>query len=421
MNALSRLLALVPVVLACWLLPAAPVLAQDDDIDEFEDSEMDEDIMIDAWSEGRLSRGDMESLARLLNMDAEQKTSAMDLFAAYDSAMKNAYKKLAEVQRSVYGEGDEYDPEAWQKLEPIFEKYNAHTEKLKTTFIEDLQLTLTDDQKALWPKFERWLLRKESMQGLMASGSRTDLIALTEQVMKGETWPDELTRVISEYEVDLDNVLGDAAKWRKEQEKAWRDAAKDFSKMSEEERMDYSRRMMQEGVARSRTVREVNMRYLKRIGDQIPENKRFGFEDKFYTQSFWGLSMYNINSAGSTAQRALETVAAAKEIGVTNDQQAKIDEIRREYENKRRADRDKMVARIIENEDNPKEGERGGMYGRLDMDPQEMADQWKKSREFEKATIEKLRAVLTPEQLAKLPPPLKERETPDLDEVDFEE
>jgi len=421
MNALSRLLALVPVVLSCWLLPAAPVFAQDDDIDELDDSEMDEDMMIDAWSEGRLSRGDMESLSRLLNMNPEQKTSAMDLFAAYDSAMKNAYKKLAEVQKSVYGEGDEFDPEAWQKLEPVFEKYNAHTEKLKTTFIEDLQLTLTDEQKALWPKFERRLLRKEAMQGLMASGARTDLIALTEQVMKGETWPDELTRVISEYEVDLDNVLGEAAKWRKDQEKAWRDVAKEYSKMSEEERMDYSRRMMQEGVARSRTVREVNMRYLKRIGDQIPESKRFGFEDKFYTQSFWGLSMYNINSAGSTAQRALETVASAKEINITADQQTKIDEIRREYENKRRADREKMVARIIENEDNPKEGERGGMYGHVDMDPQEMADQWQKSREFEKTTIEKLRAVFTPEQLAKLPPPLKQRETPDLDDVDFEE
>ncbi len=418
----SRLLALVPIALACCLLAPAPAVAQDDDSEELEDSEeMADDMMIDAWGEGRLGRGDMESLARLMNMAPEQKSSAMDLFSAYDSAMKSAYQKLAEVQKSVQGDGEEYDPEAWAKLEPVYEKYGAHTEKLRNTLIEDLQLTLTDEQKALWPKFERRLLRKESMQGLMASGARTDLIALTEQTMKGETWTPELTRVIDEYEVDLDGVLAGAAKWRKEREKEWRDAAKDFSKMSAEERMEYSQRMMQEGVVRSKTVREVNLRYLKRIGEQLPESKRFGFEDRFYTQSFWGLQMMNLNSRGSTGQKALEVIASAKDLGVTPEQEAKIDEVRRDYESKRRADRDKAVARIIEAEDNPKEGERGGMYGNFNMDPQEMAASWEKSREFEKGTIDKLRAIFTPEQLDKLAPPLKQREAPDLDDVDFEE
>jgi hypothetical protein len=123
---------------------------------------------------------------------------------------------------------------------------------------------------------------------------------------------------------------------------------------------------------------------------------------------------------GSSGQRALEGIAKTKDLGITTEQQTKIDEIRRDYEAKRRADRDKHVAKIIDAEDNPKEGEQNAMYGGYYMDPQEMTQMWEKSRDFEKEVVGKLRAVFTAEQLEKLPPPLKERETPDLD-VDFDE
>lgn len=416
---LSRFLSLVPLVLLCQLAAPSPVLAQEED-DAVESEEMSDDMMMDAWGENRIVRSDVESLARLLNMTPEQKSSATDLFSAYDASIKSAYTKLAEVQKAVQGDGEDYDPEQWQKLEPVYEKYNTHTQKLRDTLLEDLQLTLTEEQKALWPKFERRMRRKESMQGLMASGSRTDLIALTEQTMKGEPFSPDLTHAIDEYEIELDASLADAAKWQEERTKQWKEQAKDFAKMSNEERMEASRRMMQEGVQRSKSVRDVNLKYVKRIGDLLPESKRFGFEDRFYSQSFWGLGMFNAGSRGTTAQRAFEGIAKAKDLGITSEQQEKLDQIRRDYEAKRRADRDKQVARIIDAEDNPKEGERGGMFNNFDMDPQEMADSWQKGREFEKGVIDKLKGVFTPEQLAKLPPPLKARETPDLD-VDFDE
>lgn len=418
---LSRLLAILPLVLSAQLASPTPALAQDADEEMAGDGEeFSEDAMLDAWSSNRISRGDIDSLARLLTMTPEQKESALDLFAAYDTAMKTAYKKLAEVQKSVQGDGEDYDPEAWAKLEPVFEKYNTHTEKLRSTFLEDLQLTLTDEQKSLWPKFERRMRRKETMQSLMASGSRVDLIVLTEQTMKGEVWSPDLSHMLDEYEVEVDAALTDAAKWREDREKEWKEAAKDFAKMSDEERMEYSQKMMQDGVKRSRSVRDVNLKYLKRIGDQLPESKRFGFEDQFYSQSFWALSTFSMGARGTSAQRALEAIAGAKDIAITPEQQTKVDEIRRDYQTRRRAERDQQVARIIDAEDNPKEGERGGMFANFNIDPQEMAASWEKSREFEKSTIDKLRAIFTPEQLEKLPPPLKERATPDLN-VDFDE
>ncbi len=409
---MNRCRAMLAAVVWAMLL-VQPAVAQDD-FDEDMDVAVDHDV--GDWDGTRLRKADIDSMARVVGMTPEQHAAASDLYMAYETAMQSAARKLAEFQQSLGEQGGHDDPEVWKKSQPVFEKYNDHVQKLRETLIEDLKLTLTPDQVGQWPKVERRLKRKESMSQLMASGARADLIALAEKAMAGQEMPQELAQTLDDYEREIDRALSSAGNWREEQEAMWRDRAQEFMSMSMEERMEMTRKFMEEGMKRSRGVRDVNMRFLKRISEQLPEDKRMGFEDEFYRRSFWALAHENYSpGGGQSAVRAFDAIAKAD--WVSDAKRGKVREVRRQYDGERRAMREKQVAALIAAEDKPRTD--ANPYGMAGMDPQEMAQTWERRREMERKTIDRLREIFTDEELAKLPPPLKR--TTEIKDVDFDD
>jgi len=406
-----KVLLVAAVAWSMLLVRAAP--AQDEfDADDAVSIEHD----IGDWDGTRLRQADIDSMARVVGMTPEQRAAATDLYMAYETAMQSAGRKLAEFQQSLTEQGGGDDPEVWKKSQPVYEKYNEHVRKLRESLIEDLKLTLTADQVGQWPKVERRLKRKESMSQLMASGARSDLVALVERAMAGQPMPEDLAQTLDDYERDMDRALSSAGSWREEQEAMWRDRAQEFMSMSMEERMEMTRKFMEEGMKRSRGVRDVNMRYLKRIAEQLPEDKRIGFEDEFYRRSFWALAHEGYSpGGGQSSARAFEAIAKAD--WVSEVKRGKVREVRRQYDAERRAMRDKQVAAIIEAEDKPRTD--ANPYGVIGMDPQEMAQTWERRRELERKTLDRLREIFTDEELQKLPPPLK-RAT-EIKDVDFDD
>lgn len=417
---LFRLLALMSAVFALW----TPMIAraQYDEEDDVEEGEEDENF--DMWGQNMISRSDIEVMARTLAMSDEQRESALDLYSAFELAYKTATKKLTDVQQKLQQDGADEDPEQWKKLQPIYEKYNEHIEKLRTTLLEDLQLTLTDEQKDKWPRVEKKLKRKESMMQLVASGSRADLSVLVQRVLGKDAPSADLATLLDQYEVELDRALDGITEWQKEREKMWKEDADRYAEMSMEERMEISRKYMEEGVKKSRGVREVNLRFLPRIGEQLPEDKRFAFENDFYRQTFWGLQMYDMGmrGRGGAVDRSFAAIEKAKSKGLqlTDEKQEQVRQLRRTYENERRSVRDKRVQKILESEDNPKQDENRG-FGYYNPDPEEMRKEWEQARESEKTMMEKIRALFTAEQLDKIGSPLKVGGNIDIDNINFDE
>jgi len=378
---------------------------------------------IEPWGGGRrVTRVDLNSMIHLLDLDESQTSAATELFETYSAALRDASAKFNEWNQ------------AWTKLNPNWwsdsdkekehqEKqklYNEHLEKLRTKLLEDVQLLLREEQQANWERVERRMRRRETIAAASigaASGARADLIAITEQVFAPDDVPSDVEPVLEQYELESDRAMKALQEWHEEWRTRWEERESEASELSQEEQMQLGLKFMREAREKSLELRDVNVRYLARIGAMLPEMQRDKMEDRFYRTAFGYAWM--MGAARGNQVNAERAFAGAEKAGLTEEQRAQLAEIKKQYHRESRERAKKDAEAIMEQEEEFAKREITSlidMMGAFDyMAIQKMTAE---RQRFEESVIERVRSLLTPEQIEKAGPPLQQETMPDLE---FEE
>ncbi len=143
-----------------------------------------------------------------------------------------------------------------------FNKWQETKGRLRKTFVDGMQASLSDPQTKKWPAFDRFLAREKTLPRATISGEGVNLfIVLDEAGLSKETF-EKLRPIMDEYELQLDQALktrndfltANEAKYLEAIYKADQDGAKRFAQRS---------------VDLREKVRDVNDRYREAICAQL--------------------------------------------------------------------------------------------------------------------------------------------------------
>jgi hypothetical protein len=336
--------------------------------------------------------------AEILGLTADQKEAVETLHQVYQDEYRLENKAVQDLVKNAQQEFMEsQDTSAFKE---VAAKTAEHTNKmtaLDKQFMDDFKAVLEPKQAELWPKAERYHRRTKSLPAGMLAGESVNLVSITEDLdIKNEST--ELKDAIDQYEIDLDKALSDRDEQRKDLEKQSQDMMKDF----DPSKMDFTkiRQMMQDTRKTGIRVRDVNDRHARLIAGALPADKKADFEQRVRKATYPTVYREPYTTKAIDAVLGFDDLTTEQKESVTNIKQA--------YERDLAAANDKWSAAVSEEE---KDG--GGDpfmgFGRFvpggggDDKPSPTEDAKKARRELDKSTLEKVKALLSESQQAKLP------------------
>lgn len=327
---------------------------------------------------------DIERYAEFLALSEDQVDAAKSLLEGYQDEFQRAAKEMRDASDAAREEfRDTRDFTVWEDLRPRMEAFQARRKELESSFLKDLKDLATPEQSEKWPALERLRRRETTMRRGLMSGESADVVALVEELKLDPQAAGAVRDLLSQYELELDRALIDrnerfesgmgrgAALWR-------------------EGNMEALTTLFNEGREASIRVRDINRRFARQIEGALPDASRAKFHERFEEASF--PRVYN----RSLALRSLD--AARQFNGLTPDQKAQIDELQQNHTRESAGLNQRWAQAIEENELKVTPMEMMGGGGSPAMREARQA-----RRAVDDRTLEKLKSLLTPEQVEMLP------------------
>ncbi|HBS28221.1 MAG TPA: hypothetical protein DEB06_01940 [Phycisphaerales bacterium] len=355
---------------------------------------------------------DLRSLIAKAGLTPDQSDAAMDLFRGYDAQRREGEERIERFQNDffrVHGRLTGADSPEWTRALAVYESYARFQKRQRERLLEDLHAVLTPEQGAGWEAFERSLRRRSALGRSLSSLGSLDLGSLATASLGGVAPPPELLQTIERYEVELDRAVRALETAADNAERAVMEQAGEIARLSDEEQEERWKEQSQPLLAASRAVRDINLRFREPIGALLPGPARAAF-DRFCTR---GLAYIHGHDDRSGGGELIE--AALKTPGLTEEQRLAIAGVAEGVSQEERERIEEAIRRICALEDS------GRMAWEIHQDPDELRafDTMRERREASlRAAIARLRAILTPEQLAAAPEPLRpiELEYPTFDD-----
>ncbi len=334
-----------------------------------------------------VSKADLKKFTGVLSLDDIQVETAEQLLAAMQSEHDvYAEKARKEIDRLRVEFQDSQDPTVFRDEMPkVMQAYTTGAAAVEKQFFDDLKSLLTPEQVEKWPKLERLHRRGKSLPNGMLSGESLDLIATVEQLKLPEISVD-LAAVLDRYEADLDRALIERDKVR--QERMPGAGGNGFNFDFEQIRKDMAE-LRKAGLV----VCEVNQRYARSIEATLPEERRTEFASQVRKETF--PRIYRDTHTGKCLKAAMEFK------DLTDEQSSSIQDLLAGYEREL-----KSVNSEWAEAQQALEADGGGDPFAMLMGGGEnpaVADARKAKRELDKNTREKLLAILSEEQIERLP------------------
>lgn len=340
----------------------------------------------DPFEPGVNSR-ELEQFAELLGLSEDQKLVIETMFEGY----QREFEAASQVARRAMDEAreefrDTRDPAVWQDIRGVMEELGAKREAMDRTFLDDVKLLLTPDQSDKWPELERTRRRTRTLSRGFLSGEGVDLfrIARDLKVTEDAEAAASVEAVLERYAIDLDRAL---QKRNELYESGMRDAMDMWRGGNFEEMQKRFEEARDAGVA----VRDINRRYARQIESLLGDEERAAFSHEFKRQSF--PRVYR----RTYGMRVVESVDEFDDLTV--DQRASIAAARERFERERSSLEDRWAAAIESGEMNRSVRDMFGMGG----GDQEVRTLRNERRALDEKFVEQVRAVLTPEQVSRLP------------------
>lgn len=381
------------------LVLACPARAQDDDLDEDDPLALSRAYMSGEVVRYRpdISRSDVTFFARMARLSAEQRDAALELHSSYAERYRAAAKKLQDYEDALTNNSEARlynDERLEERLKPVREDFRKYETKLEEALLADMKTVLTDDQQGRWEWFERRAKWNLNNWGLGVSGhGLPDLAYLAHRALGNEAASDELLETLARFYTDTAGLKEEFAAaqqaWIRqaeqpaENEEGEADDAPPAPDLKAEGRKEFRRR----GV-------ELAQRADSKIRGLMPADQAEAFEEQYLTQMTRGLDVWGWMG------RPEESYAKALKLeSLTAEQRAGLGAAQAEA---RRESIAKMRAALA---DHLKESDKKGEFDFGDQ--MQVMGRMQQMMTAQKATLSKIRGILTPEQQVEAGPPIE--------------
>jgi len=341
-----------------------------------------------------ITKRSLDGYAKILNLNEDQHTAAKSLLEAYQASTRSATEKFDKEMKVLQEDfADTQDFREFQKQ--IGEKaktFAAAGKKLEENFFEDLKAVLDDTQAEEWPRVERFHRRETLLRFGMVSGAGVDLLAALARVKIEPQSSQELAEAAARYETDMDQLLVVMERDQKAQQDGMLSGEGAFDPTQIQTMM----KAMYESAAK---VRDLNRETHRKFLAAVPADRAEAYAHEFNRRSF--PRVYR------TTHTTKLLKAAAGFADVTEDQKSEIARLTEDYNRSLAPANDKWAKAVEEQEDAAGgtmmvmmqgfSGQGGGNS--------EVTDARKVRKELDNSSKERLLAVLTDEQEARLPEP----------------
>jgi len=319
---------------------------------------------------------------------AEERRQIMEQYQQRVREMREQMMGTVPVQRDLAANA-EMEAEINRQLEV----WRAKKAQLKDEFAAGVQAVLREEQRALWPVYERKMRREKTIARGQLSGESVDLFRIVRQLDLPAEAGQAIASVLEAYDVRLDAALKARNDYLAESQQRLTEAMTSANH-------DGAMSILDRQLTLSQTVFQVNEEYRQAVAAALPGQWGTQFTDAFNEMAF--PRVYRSNRTQRLFEAALEldgleegTLAAIRQL-----QQSFLSELAARNEQIRQlivANEPVQIRRRFERRV-PQGGPAG--YQRPE-DP--IQDAYEARREFEDQYIAQLRELLTEEQFDRLP------------------
>ena len=297
-----------------------------------------------------------------------------------------------------------------------FEQWRVQKDSMRKDFVDGLKATLSEDQLALWPAFDRFLNREKTLPKSRLMGEGVNLILVLDELELPAPAFEKVEPLLDQYEVRLDESL------RARNDYLFESTAKLF-KALEQGDADEANRIIERQVKHRTAVRDVNdefrTTFVAALGE-APEAKML--ESAILAEAYERVYRTTSTRRAFDAAMAMEGLDPLVRDGVVNLEQGYgvelndmnrdlYDTIRKEEPSRTTRDAQRFVGFVTAAMSGDFSamgggmGGFGGMFGRGDDAPDPVREGFDKREKLEDGYLERLKLLLTPEQFATLPKP----------------
>ncbi len=328
---------------------------------------------------------ELESYGEILGLDDEQMQVAEILLEGYIQQFQSkANEARSRMERLTEEARETRDRERWGAIGEFRREFEAEGSKMEQTLFSDIRAVLTPEQNDRWEDVERTRRRERTLGTGRMSGERVDLVRLTRELELNESQTADVREVLAQYELDLDRALIKRNDAYAEIQGGFGGGGRGF----DPEAMNA---MFEKGREASSRVRDINERYSRQVAGLLGDDVRGQFEQRVREASF--PQVYR----ESRAQRSLTAAEGFEDL--TADQKEQIIAMKSRFSTEASAMNDKLARawREAESTMEIRDMFRGG------LERGEIGELRDSRDELDGQYMEKLRGLLSEEQLDRLP------------------
>ncbi|MBL8761776.1 MAG: hypothetical protein JNL50_10785 [Phycisphaerae bacterium] len=341
-----------------------------------------------------LSSRDLDRAVKMLALDKDQEDAVKALLESYQQSYRDKAQPVRDRMDKAREEFRETrDPSVWTEVRQETDKFRPVGEQLTQTFMNDLKSVLNKQQAAKFPSFERALRRNQTMNRGMLSGERVDLVALLEKQEIPEQSRAELAPLMEQYEIDLDRELQARTKlWEELMPKMGELMPQMFGGGGAPKELQD---IMDKGRDAGMRVRDVNRRYARQVSGVLPEAARAKFDSEFERES------YPMAFRDTRISRQLTAVNGFADL--TAEQKESVSQLSDTFNKESETLTRQLIEATDKMESTVTADQLMTMFRPGGNDDSPVGQINRKRRDLNRTTQEKLEAILTPEQVKRLP------------------
>jgi hypothetical protein len=363
-----------------------------------------------SWTSGpEITEFDLRRLGRAAKFSAEQAEAARELHAGYMARFRAAARKYNEFQAAAAqgNMGGMPSREDLKRQIGVWVKYDRHKDRLREDLISDMDVLLTDEQKPALDMLRAASKRKRGGEGelVMASpGAGVDLPMLVRAALRDAEPSDELAAALDRYELDMAASSGRVLELsRGVQETMLKSLEGDgeFNIMSLMTTMTQAQKELDKPLEEGR---EVSLKCFQQMSPLMPEEVRDEFEESFYRAAGGGRIFDMQQSAmggGKSARGLAEEIFRLSDL--SGEQTSALKAALREHGKAMRDVSKAIYERLVVKMSEAKEP----MQRQMVFADGEIIQKTRERREADTKMIDRLMAILTPEQQGRLPMPYR--------------
>ncbi|MFI4916508.1 MAG: hypothetical protein ACIAS6_08400 [Phycisphaerales bacterium JB060] len=346
-----------------------------------------------------IGRESVDRYADLLGFDEVQRETAEMLHRDYLDRFKKANDTLMDAMRRLQEEAGKTGD--WQKMMKPMARISLgffdRLEELENTFFEDLRMIAVEpEQEEAFVRVERARRREQVEMAAQISAVSGGTIDLHEIAREVEVSGNEAAReALLAYEAEIDSVykrlIDRSFGFMRDQMERMKNMADDDESMGfNEEAMTKMQEAMTEMRELGTQGKAINARYARQIMQVLPAENRARWDIEVKRQT-WP-TVYR----QSKAERQLEAAASLEDLSA--EQQESLEAIRQSYQREASPINDRWAKAI---DDQQTSGE-AAWWG-WGQDSSEIDEAEQARSELDDRFVERVRGMLTPEQIERMP------------------